>query len=266
MSLITRLFAFATVFALCSLPVHAEVRYYTEGHADLGLGDEDALELHFHAHGGAIVDGVPVDDAGLELSPSEVVIVVPESTKNYARDVLGGAQGSIPAALGLPQGADYWFLPESNDSTGGGAAALHSPFFGLGAEDVSSGVFDGDIDGIVINPDGIINLSLISKEGPGHVAVGTSSHGWYMSTADGISPDQDKIEAIFVGTHSHLAWYFSQPGTYQLTFQASAAIAGETVTNQNTYTFQVVPEPSVLVLLALAAVPAIVFAVRRHKG
>jgi surface-anchored protein len=96
--------------------------------------------------------------------------------------------------------------------------------------------------------------------------VGEFDNGWYMSTADGISGDQDKIEDIPVGLHAHLSWYFSKPGLYQVTFQASAAVGGVPETNENTYTFQVVPEPSTLALLASATCAGFVFIFRRKKA
>jgi surface-anchored protein len=260
MNSIFRFFVNALVFAFVFVPaiVHAEIHYYTEGHADLGLGDGDELELHVHTHNGAIVDGIEVNDpsGGLEFAPTDVVIVVPESTKNYARSQ-GGATAEIASHLGLSMGSDCWFLPETNTGEGG-AAELHSPFFGLGAEDVYAGVFD----------DNQLKLSLFSMSGPvgGQVAVGTYDNGWYISTADGISPDADKIDNIPVGVHAHLNWFFSQPGTYQLTFQASAAVGGEARANESTYTFQVVPEPGAIALLASATMAGAVLMFRKRKS
>ena len=46
MYLTARLFAIVIVFTFVSTPVCAEIHYYTEGHADLGLGEGDELELH----------------------------------------------------------------------------------------------------------------------------------------------------------------------------------------------------------------------------
>jgi surface-anchored protein len=260
----TRIFAIAIVITHFSAPVRAELHHYTEGHADLGLGEGDELELHVHAHNGATVDGILVDDGtgdpdgGQEYEPTDIVIIVPESTRYYVHATLGGASADIASHLGIATGADYWFLPDNN-SVPGGAAALHAPFFGLGTEDVDPGVFDNDL----------LNLSLLSISGPegGQFGLGSHENGWFMSTSDGITSDADKIEDIPVGTHAHLGWYFSLPGEYQLTFQTSALVGGALVTNENTYTFQVVPEPSTILLLtsSLSAV-AMAYVIRRRKA
>jgi surface-anchored protein len=231
------------------------VSYYTEGHADLGLGDEDELELHFHAHSGATINGLPlIEDQ--EYEPGDVVIVVPKSTKNYVHGI-GGATAAIAAHLGLVAGEDYWFLPETNDGAGG-AAALHAPNYGLGAEDITAGVFDDDL----------FNLTLLAMSGPmdGQFGLENYENGWLMSTADGIS-GSDKVEGIPVGAHEHLNWYFTKPGLYEFTFRASAAIGGETVLNDNTFTFQVVPEPGIFALLASALCSGMIaFKYRRLKA
>jgi surface-anchored protein len=214
-----------------------EPHYYTAGHADLGLGDEDELELHLHCHEHATVDGVMLDDAE-EYNPADAVIVVPESTKNYLHDQ-GGADAVTAAKLSLSEGADYWFLPDIVSL----ASQLNAPHFGLGAEDVYTGVFDDDM----------LNLTLkampVSPEG-GQFAMSYLGD-WLMTTADGIS-ENDTYQGIPVGFHDHPKWMFTKPGTYQLTFEASAYQGGTLVTNVNTFTFQVVPEPGILVLLVSA--------------
>lgn len=211
--------------------------YYTGGHGDLGLGDGDALELHLHCHAGAMVDGVLLA-ADQEFNPADAVIVVPESTKDYIHSQ-GGADPTVADNLGLGIGENYWFLPQSEIGAGG-AAALHSPFLGIGAEDMNLGVFEGDI----------IDLTLLAMSGPAGGQVGMDQSGtWFMTTKDGISSD-DKIEGFPVGGHDHFKWYFTKPGIYELTFEASATRNVILETDVNTYTFLVMPEPGGFALLA----------------
>jgi surface-anchored protein len=227
--------------------------YYTAGHADLGLGDGDALELHLHCHAGATVDGIVLPDPGQEYPPTTAVIVVPESTVNYVHSI-GGANADVAANMGLSVGNDYWLLPDTLTL----ATTLHAPQFGLGAEDLNSGVFDGDS----------LTLSLLSMSGSGPMAGGQfglqNSDSWFITTADGITAS-DTIEGIPVGLHEHFNWYFTKPGDYEMTFEVSALVGGVPESDINTFTFQVVPEPSSLVLLASAISAGVMLFIFRRR-
>ena len=122
-------------------------------------------------------------------------------------------------------------------------------FLDWAAEEITPGEFDGDL----------LNLTLLSMSGPqdGQIGVADYDNGWFMSSKDGIS-SEDKIEGISVPLHGHLSWYFTKPGLYKLTFQVSGTVGGVTETNENAFTFQVVPEPSSLVLLAAALSVALI--------
>jgi surface-anchored protein len=84
---------------------------------------------------------------------------------------------------------------------------------------------------------------------------------FYFSTADGIS-DLDVYHPPVAGSHGHFNWGFTQPGTYELTFQFEGTHNTDGFkTASGTFEFQVstVPEPAqtglfaALGLLALAA-------------
>jgi surface-anchored protein len=215
-------------------PVFAVVDY-TEGHADIGLGEGSELELHFHAHEGAIIDGIAITE-DTEFEPDGVVTIVPDTTR-FARPL--GASWDF---LGNTAGADTWRLSSSS------AAAIdeNAPFLGIGAEEIDSGVFVNDQ----------LTLTLIDVAGPGDFSLYKTSLGTptaYMTSFDGISAAD--VIVVETGGHSHYNFGFSQLGSYDVTFAVSAVNSTtlETETSQATYTFNVVPEPTTICLLALGA-------------
>jgi surface-anchored protein len=213
---------------LVSLPA-LSASYYTQGHADLGLGDGDALELHLHGHAGlTYIDGavIPADE---EFVPTDVVVLVPQSSKEYIHG-RGGATYTEAQNLGIGIEEDFWFLPLWEGGAGG-SDNLHSPFFGIGAEDMAMGVFIDDS----------TDLTLLAKAGSiqGQFALDQDGPA-YVITADEITSD-DKVSPFYIPTHDHFKWSFSKAGMYKLTFQASATRISTnlTETDTNTFTFLV---------------------------
>jgi surface-anchored protein len=215
-------------------PVSATVNY-TLGHGDIGMGEGSTLELHLHAHAGAIIDGTALAE-DTEFEPDEAITIVPGTTK-FARP-----EGSSWDFLGNTAGADTWRLPSNSAA----AIAENAPFLGIGAEEIDSGVFVNDR----------LTLTLIDVVGPGYFSLYKTSLGTptaYMTSFGGISGTDSIIVAT--GGHSHYNFGFSQPGSYNVTFAVSAVNSTtlETETSQATYTFNVVPEPTTIGLLALGA-------------
>lgn len=249
--------AAAVILALVADRASAYTYVYSAGHADIGLGAGSALDLHLHAHGGAVINGAPIL-ADAEYSPADALIRVPQSTYDYIVGI--GGRNSNPAwdPIGVAAGEPYWFLPFSN-SGAAGAAALGSPFLGIGAEDVDLGVFDGNK----------LYLRLIALSGSGPAAGGQFS-AWipgpdfYMATSDGISP-ADEIE-VSVGGHDHYAFGFTKPGIYEVTFEARGSIGGNPVTDTATFNFEVVPEPGTFALLGCAGALLGAAVYRRRRG
>jgi surface-anchored protein/MYXO-CTERM domain-containing protein len=74
---------------------------------------------------------------------------------------------------------------------------------------------------------------------------------FYMATLGGI--DAGDSYGLAAGGHAHFDWYFTQPGTYALTFNIAAThVTDGAKAASATYTFEVVPEPSAALLAALA--------------
>lgn len=229
----TIVFAGATLAVAFSLGnwVHAAVDY-TLGHADLGVAyEEGELEPHMHLHSGATVDGSPLA-SDTEYAADELVTVVPDNT-----DTAVTAPTALPY-LGVSAGDTVWVLNQNNQQT-------VQPFLGLGAEEISSGTF----------VDNEIELQLTDFSGSGGFAFWQSSLGGpivFWQTNDGL--DNTDVYTISAGGHDHGNWGFTQPGVYELTFVASGVLVsnGSTVqSDPTTFTFNVVPEPASLTLLAL---------------
>lgn len=230
----------ASVLFLFS-PLRAQLAY-TSGHADIGIGfEDDELAPHWHFHAGAVVGGVELPDEA-EYEPGEVAAIVADSQK-VARPA--GAEWNF---LGIPAGADLWYLPQVQESG--------VPFLGIGAEELNGADWEGDL-----------TITLLGLTGPGDFALWASGvfgePDVFMQTADGISgADVVLIEA---GGHRHFNWGFTAPGVYelQLQFQGTHETLG-LLTENATFAFVVAPEPSVFLLLG-AGGAALIFARRRRS-
>ena len=221
------LIAFFVLFCIGS--VSASV--FSEGHGGLGLGEGNQLELHLHLHEGAVVDGIALTEDA-EYEPDEAIILVPDSTR------LARPDGTAWDFIGTAAGADTWVLTQTY------SAGI--PFFGISAEEITPGAFVGNE----------ITLTLVSVDGPGEFSLYDLAFGTpavLMTDSDGITANDAVILDLDVSAHCHYNFAFSQAGIYTITFEASTidAASQTPMTDEATYTFQVVPEPSTLVLLAM---------------
>ena len=162
--------------------------------------------------------------------------------------------GTVWDAIGVAAGENYYFLPASGAGAGG-AGALAAPYLGIGAEEVSTGHFDGDT----------LTLTLTGASMPGTATFSLWENGmtdptFYMTTADGIS-SADSI-TVAVGSHAHYNWGFSEAGTYELEFTVSGYVDGTLTTDTATYTFTAVPEPATTAAIGGSAILALVLLLR----
>lgn len=238
---------------LCLVGSASAAGLYTEGHGDLGFGDHSTIEPHMHLHGGATVDGSPLA-SDTEYEPDELIVYVPDSTRQWVADNGGRPAGTAWDPIGVLAGEEYWFLPASNSLAG----TLGAPFLGLGTEHMDTGVFDNDE----------LSMTLTAMTGPagGHFSLWYDGFGptFEMSTADGISA-ADTVANFPIPAHDHRNWGFTKPGTYELTFEISGTQGGTPVAEPGTFTFQVVPEPGSLTILLAGLVSLVALGRGRRR-
>ncbi|MEM7681974.1 MAG: choice-of-anchor M domain-containing protein [Planctomycetota bacterium] len=213
---------------------------YTEGHADLGMiEDGNELEPHFHSEDDAIINGVLTPDE--EFEADEVAVIVPVT-------VLGTDFGTsdfqdIPEALGLTQGDQFYNLYQAQAD----ANATSSPWLGLGTEEGDPLAFVG----------GTVDVALTGFTGPGQFALWRDLEGVVWDTLDGLAAEDEVT--LLVGGEEHYHWAFTETGTYKIELTVTGTLVGETAPESasGTYTFVVVPEPSVAAMLGLGGLAAL---------
>jgi surface-anchored protein len=180
--------------------------------------------------------------------------------------------------IGVGPSQPFYYLPQSQ--------IPGRLYLGVGAEDNDPGATNAPItyrltDPRVNQPTGTdpnanlapwLRLQLLSMTGPaggqfsmwnGDASfVAQSNQGVnqvWMATSDGITA----ADSLFVvnGSHLHLNWAFTEPGVYDLVFQASAFLGGTEIDPQLptlsdptvvTFIVQPIPEPASLLLCAAA--------------
>ncbi|MGI5149640.1 choice-of-anchor M domain-containing protein [Plantactinospora sp. CA-294935] len=167
----------------------------------LAKGHTDAVDVHY-------ADGA----LSLKVNDDTIEPSVIRDPADVTFQVLPGAEAPVPdddrfAFLG-PAGTAIWLLPMTQDPE------LLWP--GWNTTTLASGVFTGDQ----------VRLSLLDVQGPGAVNVFTQDvfGGPIVKfrSDDGL-PD---VIDVPVHTHAHANWAFSALGSYTLTFQADATLAG----------------------------------------
>jgi surface-anchored protein len=208
----------------------------------LSSGHVDIFEAEYEVHEGTPELHLGVHNDAGHFEPGDVILEV----KNAAYRSTTGLPGPITALLG----ENAWILPAdleeavALDVIEAGVAKVGFPngnavtFTLLSAGAANPGNF------VLYSAGNLIRLSAIG---------GTVGTGSFSITAG----------------HIHYNWGFSAPGTYTFDMQASYTdpVAGPLQSPVETYTFQVVPEPSSWVLAGTAALGAIGLGRRfRHRG
>jgi surface-anchored protein len=229
------------VLAMAGWGLQARADLYQSGHGDVHVGYDPLpvgeWELGFHLEG-AVVDGV--SDVEGEFEAEDLAVLVPASTQS-ARP--GGSEWH---PIGAAAGETFWFLPQSGTL----ADAWGAPFLGIGAGEIGAGEFVGEQ----------VSLTLVGVTGPGHFSMWQDGLAptFYMSTADGV--DAGDVFTVAAGSHDHVNYGFTAPGTYQVTLQASGVhvVDGAVAGNPTAFTFHVIPEPGSLGL-AVAGIGLLAF-------
>ena len=220
----------------------------------LSTGHVDAFEVHYDP---AAVS--PEEPFGLHIhderknihgvitsthyEPADVVLQVNQSAFGVYGDVFTSS-----TRLGWTGGSG-WVLPSIQSDTLDGAGDPAMLFLGV-ASDGGGVVWAGNQ----------FKISLISvgANNPGDFAMyrfsGSGSFSNPINTKNGVS-SSDVLTVSSLGGHEHWDWAFSEAGKYTLDFQASGLLGGTLFESAvETYTFNVIPEPTCGTLLLIGLV------------
>lgn len=219
--LILTLAALSVTAPLYALPT------LTNEHVDIGIAFEGgAFDLHIHD-----------ETNDIEYAPDEAILQVGTAAYQLVPN--------FPAFsfLGTPGVDSVWILPKT--------ANPNLLLLGLGSEEIAPGTLDGDVY--------TISLLSVSNVNGGKFTLydvdGFNVPTVKMNSGDGITGADSAI--LPTGDHSDLNWGFSAPGQYDITFKVDGLDGGTPVTQTATYTFDVVPEPTSVLLLATGALALI---------
>lgn len=243
----------ASVIAIAlSSPAFAAL--YTSGHGDIGVGYEDegsGFELHPHWHLGpnAVVDTNPVGNApdGEEFDAGDITAEVASSLLISMPN-----DAALIAGTGVAAGGDLWRLPQSE--------IAGVPFLGIATEELGPADWTGDITfelGSVTSPTGSGNFSIWQTDG-----LGTPT--FYFSTANEAgTANGDNTVDLAPGAHAHYNYGFSEAGDWDVELIISGThVTDGLQTATETFSFNVVPEPTSALLGALGALS---FVLRRNR-
>lgn len=204
----------------------------SSGHVDIfGVGyiAPDTLELLVH------------DEAGLgELDPADTILQV--NAGGYLPRPAGAAFDFLGAS-----GTSLWILPQSEIE----AANRGVIFAGFGTEEINPIIW-----GAGGTPITITLLSVVSAPAGGNFFLWQDDEfgnpTQFMNSTDLAAYDDVSQNA---GLHDHHNWGFTAEGIYEIQFQATGTPEGGSAlaSGVQTYTFNVVPEPSTCALLGLSA-------------
>jgi len=237
----------------------ASAQLWTAGHGDIGVALEDddgpggnppEFHLHAHLHSGAVVDGSPLV-ADQEYDAAGLTINVPLLTK-----ISAPANAALSAGTGAATGEDLWILPQNNP----GSDPI--PFLGLATEELVPGDWSTDITftlGAVSSPSGSGEFSVWQPDGIG-------GFNFFFATADqSLTVNGDDTLDLGAGVHDHFNYGFTEAGSWTVELTASGThIMLGALSDTQTFSFNVVPEPSAFPAIAGLFVLALVVLRRRN--
>jgi len=234
--------AFAAAF-LFSSEANAQA-IYTSGHADIGVGYVTGdFEPHWHLHAGAVVDGTPLVSEA-EYAPADL---------NAQTSATRTSPNGLASTIGVTDGTEIHAAGSS----------AYQPNLGFGAEELDpldwSGPITLTLSGWTL-PSGTAEFALYTTN-----LAGTSVVDRIFSTFAPGSTDFGNSFDMTPGDHIHFQWAFTEAGTYtfDLTWTGTHVVDGAISTTES-FTVQVVPEPSTF-LLAGAGFAGILL-LRRRRG
>lgn len=227
-------------------PVRADFEnLFTQGHADIAVHYEGGteLELGYELGSNAVINGVPVG-ATTEVGADYLTAVIPNAS--FSR--FDGGVAGLPGVFGSNT---FWYVSQPNPG------AVAAPWIGIGAEEISTGIFVGETIGMSLK-------SVVSAPQDGEFIIYRTRIGGFDVFIDTQNLGATNSLSVPVASHRHFYFGFSQPGTYLLEFEAVGnLIGGGQATGSAVYAFNVVPEPSAWMSMSIALV-SIGFA-RRYR-
>jgi surface-anchored protein len=226
----------------------ASAQTWTGGHGDIAVefspGADNAssvfeLVAHLGEEDPAFVDGIQVLDT--EYEAGDITISVPFSTKTtYASSSTGA---------GVTSGEDIWVLPQNDPGVNSGI-----PWVGIGTEELAPADW-GDITFSLVSatsPSGTGTFSMWRPAGGGLLDF------TFSSTNAGATVGSNSFDQA-ADQHEHYNWGFTEAGTWLVELTASGLHTSlGSFSDTQTFTFNVVPEPSAFAgiagLFVLAAV------------
>ena len=204
---------------------------------------EERLGLHIHDER----TNIHGESTSIHYEPAEVILQVNEAAYGLQGEVFASA-----SRLGWT-GESGWVLPSIQSETVDEFGDPAMLFLGVASDD-----------GGVVWAGNQFKISLISvgANNPGDFAMyrfsGSGSFSNPINTKNGVS-SSDVLTVTSLDGHDHWNWAFSSAGLYELDFQASGTLNDVLyVSDIETYTFNVIPEPSsgALLLIGLAGLMA----------
>lgn len=257
--------ASALLLGCAAATAQSAPNYWHSGHGDIGVylvaephGDHFHWHLehsHWHLDSGSMVNGTALTNG-----------------QTYASDQLIGwvqnslnATAPVAAALGVAAGSTAYRAGNNTYQPNLGFAANDIGF----EEDWVGGGLSVTLSGWTL-PEGA-SFALLTNAGTAIFSTFDPA-GTGTLQPDPEAPDYNPVGNnsffIWAGDHSHYAFYFSDPGYYELTFTWSGEHIDEGfLSTGGTYGFQVgaIPEPSQWAMLLGAATGLGVLIVRRRK-
>lgn len=218
---------------------------YSSGHGDVGAAYDSLnkeFEPHWHLHTGSVVDGTPLA-ADEEYAPGDL---------NARTQATRTSPSGLASTIGVSDGTLIYAAGSS----------LYQPNIGFGVEELVPDDWTTPITLTLTNwtlPVGA-KFALYTTN-----LAGTSVVDRIFSTHSPTSTDFANSFTLTPGDHIHFQWGFTQMGNYtlELTWSGNHLLDGAISTTES-FTVQVVPEPSTFVLL-LVALGAVSLSARRRQ-
>ncbi|WFB36075.1 choice-of-anchor M domain-containing protein [Kiritimatiellota bacterium B12222] len=239
-----------TTTGLCAIALltssYASAAVYTSGHGDIGVGYDDTLnefEPHWHLGSAAVVDGTALGGTGGEFAPHEIVagISVTRNSPTGLSSSLGVADGSLIYVMG---------------------SSTYQPNLGFAVEELAGENWVGNI---------TLSLNAVTRPSGAEFALYTTNLSG-TAIVDEVFSTYDSGATVFgnelpmtPGGHSHYQWGFTEVGQYDLEYTWTGEhITDGLISTTDTFTVNVIPEPSTLFLTTLALMSSFIMLRRKR--